>query len=252
MIAIVSSAARERAALTALCESRDWPTLECDSVRAMAHRVFRSAPRIILVRHKLVDGYSDDVLAHLRAADRGADTKVIVLIGAGTASSVEARQLALGADCVQRDPVRIDVLLAYLDKYYTQPRRETAAPKPGAGSLSFAGAKVCAAERTLSVGVKSVQLTPREMALVEMFAQSHGEVLTYETLYTEILGRRFRGDTSIMRVLLGRLGTKAGSLGIPLRRWIAVIPKTGYRYDAARISTARLRKKSGPTLLTAA
>lgn len=253
MIAVASSVARERAALVALCESRGWPALECDSVRT-ALRALRHAPRVVIVRHKLTDGYSDDVLARLRQAGLLGATKVITLIAAGTSSALEARQLALGADCVQRDPVRIDVLLAYLGKYYTRsdpPAREPAGAGP-ATAVSFARARVSPMERTLRRGAKSVRLTPREMALVLLFAHSGGAVLTYEVLYSEVLGRRFRGDTTNMRVLLRLLTKSLAALGIPLRRWITVISKTGYRYEAPPVIAARVRRKTGTPLLSAA
>jgi len=237
MIAIVSSAARERVALVALCESRGWPALEYDCVRALTRSLRRATLRVVVARQKLMDGYSDDVLANLRTAGQLPATKVIVLIGAGAASAVEARQLALGADCVQRDPVRINVLVEYLAKYYASPARSSAA-KP-ADTMTFAGAQVHPAERTFSHGGKIAQLTQREIELVELFVESNGGVLTYETLYSEILGRRFRGDTSNMRVLLGKLTASAASLGIPLRNWIEVIPKTGYRYAPPLTETAR-------------
>jgi DNA-binding response OmpR family regulator len=236
MIAIVSSAARERTALVGLSESQGWPTLEYDSVRTLTRSLHRTALRIVIARQKLLDGYSDDVLAHLRNAGRLPETKVIVLIAAGTSSSVEARQLALGADCVQRDPVRINVLIEYLTKYYA-PALRNPAVKP-TDSVYFAGARIHSAERSFNHEGKTIQLTPREIDLVEMFVQSNGDVITYESLYSEILGRRFRGDTSNMRVLLGKLSASAASLGIPLRRWIEVIPKTGYRYDPSAAENA--------------
>lgn len=236
MIAIVSSLARERAALVALCESRGWAALGCDSARALDRELRRQAARVVVARHKLNDGYSDDVLARLRTDDRGSETKVIVLMAADTSSSIEARQLALGADCVLRDPVRIDVLLAYLEKYKhpaTRAARGRDATLPA--TLTFAGATVCPALRTLTVADRSVQLTPHELALVELLAQSEGVPVTYDSLYSEILGRPFRGDTSNMRVLFGRLARTAGKLGLPLRDCIKVIPKTGYCYCSPRV-----------------
>jgi DNA-binding winged helix-turn-helix (wHTH) protein len=75
-----------------------------------------------------------------------------------------------------------------------------------------------------------VSLTPREVLLVEVLAGSKGQIVTYETLYSEVLGRRFRGDTSNMRVLLGKLGSSIRPLGLTLQHHVDVIPKTGYRY----------------------
>ena len=231
MIVITSNAPRERLALAALCESQGWSSIECDSVRAFVRTIHRAAPTIALVRHKLDDGYSDDVIASLAALHLLLSTKVIVLVGAGTPSSTEVRQLTLGADCVLRDPVRTDVLTAYIAKYIgaSRPLRADTARAP-TKTVRFCGTILCAVERTLCHGDQTVLLTPKEVALVELLAHSRGDVVTYDTLYGEILGRRFRGDTSNMRVLLGKLGASTRSVGVALRRWVDVIPKTGYRY----------------------
>ena len=252
MIAIVSPAVRERAAFAALCETRGWPCVESESLRAFGQTVRQTPPRVLLVRHKLGDGYSDDAIALLARAGLLPATKIVVLMAAGTPPAAEARQVALGADCVQRDPVRTDVLIEYLAKYQASPRepgRQARRARPRA--IPFAGARLLPLERTLEHRDQSVTLTPREAQLIELLAQSKGAVVSYDTLYSELLHRRFRGDTSNMRVLLGKLTASAGAIGIALRRWIEVIPKTGYRYreqGASRKGAAGSR----PRLLTAA
>src|SRR5437868_7274317 len=127
----------------------------------------------------------------------------------------------MGADCVHRDPVRIDVLLVYLAKYTGKlsdsPPAVTHSP---ARTHLFAGAALNILERTLRRRGLTVLLTPREVALAELLVRSRGEVITYETLYNEILGSIFRGDTSNMRVLLGKLTASARSVGITLRAWL--------------------------------
>jgi len=231
VIAIVSPVAEERSAFAALCVSRGWVTAECDSLHAFQRLLQRQRPGVVLTRRRLGDGYSDDVIAALTAAGLAGAVNVVVLIGAGTPAAVEARQVTLGADCVQRDPVRPDVLAEYLAKYHRagkHPRRP--ASRPVERVLQFAGARVDPIERKIQAGSATGHLTPHEVALVESLVQAQGDVVTYETLYSEILGRRFRGDTSNMRVLLGKLASSARGVGVPLRQWVEVIPKLGYRY----------------------
>lgn len=230
MIAIVSPSLPERGAFAALCESRGWVTTECDSLRAFKRLLHHVRPRVVLTRRRLGDGYSDDVMAALAAADV-TTAKIVVLMGAGTPSSVEARQVALGADCVQRDPVRPDVLVEYLAKYHqTAKRARNYTPRIVLKPFAFAGASVDPIGRKLSLGKKTGHLTPHEVDLIELLIQSEGGILTYDTLYSEILGRRFRGETSNMRVLLGKLAATASGVGVQLRRWVEVIPKMGYRF----------------------
>ena len=231
MIAIVSPASQERAALAALCASRGWVTAECDSLRGFKKLLLQLVPRIVLSRRRLGDGYADDVIAALAEAGMMASTNVVVLIGPGTPSSVEARLVTLGADCVQRDPVRSDVLVEYLAKYEGAAPGARGEPPPIVlKPFPFAGALVDPVERVLTHGKKCAHLTPHEVDLVELLLHSEGGVLTYDTLYSDILERRFRGDTSNMRVLLGKLMTSARKVGLPLRDWVQVIPKLGYRY----------------------
>ena len=232
MIAIIAPIPQERAALAALCASRGWISTECDSLQAFRKVLVYQRPDIVLTRYRLGDGYSDDAVAALAASGLLATTKVVVLIGPGANSEVEARQVALGADCVQRDPVRPHVLIEYLAKYRAQ--REHARPEIPPTVLKpffLAGASVDPVERTLCHRKKISHLTPHEVCLAELLFQSEGGIVTYETLYSAILDRRFRGDTSNMRVLLGKLAASARRAGLPLRRWVSVIPKMGYRYQ---------------------
>lgn len=231
MIVVLSSSPRERSALLALCESRGWPCEGRDSVGALRRSLRRLRPKVIITRHRLSDGYSDDVFAAVAAAGLRSSLKVFVLLGAGAPPALEARQIALGADWVQRDPVRADVLLEYLARFLAAEGKAPAKREPrGETSWRFAGALVDPVERTLLRGEKTIELTPREIELVELLRESAGEVVSYEILYAEILGRRFSGDSANMRVLLNKLAASFRAAGLSLRREVEVIPKLGYRY----------------------
>lgn len=228
MIAIVSSAAPESAAFASLFAQSGWNHVECRSVHAFKRIVRRVPLRVVLVRYQLQDGFSDDVIAEVAEPGLSFPARIIVLLTAGISSSIEARQLEMGADCVQRDPVRSDVLLAYVEKYIrSAPRSPAFVPVK---QVNFSGAILNPLDRSLHHGDKSVLLTPREVMLIELLSGSAGQVVTYELLYNEILGRKFQGDTSNMRVLLGILGISARRIGVSIRGTVDVIPKTGYRY----------------------
>lgn len=232
VIAIASSNTPERNALVALCEAQGWVPIDCHSVRATLRTLRRHRPRVVVARHRLDDGYSDDIIAALETSTGSAATKLIVLLEAGVPSNIEVRQVSLGADCVLRNPIRTDVLTAYIGKYLKAVPASTA-PEAGsdAAMIEFCGGLFAPVERTLQHGEKRTSLTPREAVLIEILTQSSGVVASYERLYGEILGRRFRGDTSNMRVLLGKLASSCRSVGISIRPHVQVIPKTGYRYD---------------------
>lgn len=243
MIAIVSSNPAERTAFASLCQNRGWPHQHCDSVRSFRALLRHMRPNVVMMRNKLEDGYSDDILAALQAAGHLPETKTVVLMGAGTASAHEARQVALGADCVHRDPARVDVLLEYLARY----RRAASAARRAGGdravppTFAFAGATIHPLERKLTIRSRTTRLTPRELALVELLAERQNHVVSYHFLYGELFGRQFAGDTSNMRVLLGKLDRTLQAVGIRIRRWIEVIPKSGYRYTAPSPGNRRRR-----------
>jgi DNA-binding response OmpR family regulator len=229
VIAIISSSTSELTALTGLCASHGWVALACESLQAATRLMRRSRPQVIVVRHTIADGFSDHLLMDLAASQRLPATRVIVLVGARVSTSTEARQITLGADCVLRDPVRLELLLAYLAKYQRDPRPAPVRPV-SVGLIHFAGGTLRLAERKLQRGSRSTLLTPREVELVDHLVAATGEVVSYETLYGEILRRPFTGDTSNMRVLLRKLANSAAAIGLPVRKWVEVIPKSGYRY----------------------
>ena len=195
----------------------------------------RVAFKVVLARYQLSDGYADDIIAAFRS-NSDDFTRIIVLLPAGTCSSIEARQLSLGADCALRDPVRPDVLLAYLEKYMRAPSSRVR--KAPSKIIDFLGARFSPLDRTLQYGERAVLLTPREATLVELLAVSAHQVVSYDSLYSEILGRQFHGDTSNMRVLLAKLSTSTRRIGLTLRGSVAVIPKSGYRYNAPQRRSA--------------
>lgn len=245
MIAIISHAPQERAALEAVCKERDWNVFSCDSVRSFRRLLTRATPKVVLTRGRLADGFGDKVLP---LAPSGA--RKVVLLAAGTPPGIEARIVLLGADCVLRDPVRINVLCEYLAKYMAAADHQTlrsTAPK----NFCLAGMNVDVIKRQLHGNDGLVTLTPRELALAQILAEAKGEVVTHELLYQELLGRRFDGDTSNMRVLLGKLITSGKKAGVDLRRWIRVIPKTGYRCHDDGGAPLRAPATPQPTTLAA-
>lgn len=253
MIAIISSSTRERTAFVSLCEDRHWVCVESDSVVAFKKLLRHTRVSVVLTRHRLTDGYADDVIATLAESNLLAATKVIVLLAPGVLSSIEARLVRLGTDCVLHDPVRVEVLLEYLAKYRRTPtrKRTTARPVCEQKTLDFAGGRVLLVDRQWQCGKRTTKLTPREISLIETLLQSEGDAVTYHNLFNDILGRRFRGDTANLRVLLSLLDASARKVGIDLRSWVEVIPKLGYRYRRPAAG-AKSRAAKPPRVLPAA
>lgn len=198
----------------------------------------KAAPVLVVTRLTMADGYSDDVLALLSKSRLLPGTAVIVLAGADCTPKQEARQLDLGADYVLRDPLRAEVLNQYVTKLLRSARRPPAKEIP-ARQFSIGGAVVFPEQHEARLRSKSIHLSPKEIELAHLLAESPGRTVTYEILYAELFGRAFSGDTANVRVLLGKLVASFKKLRINLRASIEVIPKSGCRYSAA--NTKRVR-----------
>ena len=233
MIFIVSSSAAETVLLTRLCEQRSWPCQACFSLSDFEKQVDKNNPRAVVVRQRLRDGYSDDILASLKRLNSPPRPHVIVLVAADCSIRQEARQVALGADCVLRDPVRMEVLLEYLAKYRTEIRGSPLRPNGLPLTYDFAGAQVVPHEHRLVRLNQAIHLAPQEIELLRLLSHSIGKVVPYPVLYSEIFNQRFAGDTANSRVLLAKVSTSFRRLGIDLRTFIEVIPKSGYLYSPA-------------------
>ena len=229
MIYIVSSIAREADILAALCEQRAWPSQACRRVADFVTAADKAPPHAVIVRQRLEDGYSDDVLAHLGTRETPRNIPVIVLASADCPVKMETRQIALGADHVFRDPVRIEVLLEVLNRRRSRSSATRALPA-AAPSYKFAGAEVFPHEHRLTRRDRTVRTTPKVIEFVQILHRHADQVVPYTTLYHELFARRFSGDTSNCRVLLAKADAAFKRLGVHLRRHIEVIPKSGYLY----------------------
>ena len=244
MIIVLSSSPREAGALAAIAGRHPRTVLTCSSMAQFRNRLRLNSPAIVVTRTRLVDGYSDDVIALLGQAEAARVTRVIVLAGADCTPRQEARQLSLGADCVLRDPLRPDVLSEYLAKFLKMPAGEVKISSPQIFHL--AEAAVLVDSQQLQRDGQSVHLTPKEIELARLLAESQGAILTYDRLYADLFDRGFPGESANLRVLLGKLVASYRRLGIDLRKKIRVLPKRGYQVASPVIKSVEPEKKKKP------
>lgn len=246
MLAIASHLPREAAALSNLCHHRGWSCQTCSTIGELMTTAEKSEPYVIVMRARLSDGYSDDLFEFLQRLPQSTRAHVVLLMPADAPAREEARQISLGADCVLRDPLRIEVLLAYLARF----RQRNAVSSTPEKCLSYliAGAEVFPNEHRLAANSLSTHVAPQEISLLRLFSRAEGKVIPYAKLYTELFGRRFDGETANCRVLLVKLAASFRRFGIDLRKFIQVIPKSGYLYTPAKqVSVAKnpTRLKNG-------
>ncbi len=243
MIYIVSSLAREAEVLAALCEQRSLPSLACTRIAEFKNAAEKNSPQAVIVRHRLADGYSDDIIAYV-AKHTTRPARVIVLAPADCSAKEETRHISLGADSVLRDPVRLEVMLEYLARHCAD--AASPAPRKSAACYEFAGVQVHPLEHRLTRGKQNVRTTQRVIELLHVLHANAGQVASYASLYSELFGRRFAGDTANCRVLLAKANDAFRRLGVNLRNHIKVIPKSGYLYpaDCDPITPSKTRKLS--------
>ena len=230
MIAILTDSVREARLLAALCDQRAWPSQTSGTVSGFTKLADRAAPRVVVTRQRLGDGYSDDVFAWLKDSGHLPNTRVMVLVPADCSIQQEARQVAMRADCVLRDPLRMEVLFEYLARYRTRKDTPDPAPRPQPG-YEFAGVQVVPHKYHLMLSGQTVQTAPQVVALLRLLYDSPGKVLPYPVLYFELFNQKFAGDTANCRVLLAKAALSFQHLNIDLRTYIKVIPKSGYLYN---------------------
>jgi DNA-binding response OmpR family regulator len=233
MILFLSSSNREAAALAAACDHRSWAAYICTTIREFRPLAEKIQPRAVVVRHRLLDGYSDDVFACLKGKSLAVRPRVIVLMSAERTTQTEARQIALGADCVLHDPVRMEILLEYLARYRVPAEAPVRHSDGQQVSFPIAGVEVHPHEHRIVRGKQGRHIAPQEVALLRILSNAPNEVVPYPVLYGELFGRRFEGDTANCRVLLCKVLASFKVLGVDLKPFIQVIPKSGYLYSLA-------------------
>jgi len=146
------------------------------------------------------DGYR--VLQALRA--RGRQLPVIVLTGRRDRDVVA--YLEGGADDYMPKPFRFDELLARV-------RRRLRADTHGSARtdvLSAGEVRLDLRTRRATVGDRTIELTGREFALLEMFLRHADQVLSREQLLSQVWGYYFDPGTNVVNVYVHSLRQKLG------------------------------------------
>lgn len=245
MILIASNLASESEAFTALCNAQQWATQSARSVADCRRIASANTPHVAILRHRLLDGYSDDVLRYFSDHLPTGSCHVIVLAPANFTTKDEVRQIELGADHVFRDPVRVEVLIQLIAGWRKRQYANLRQDQSSASCYEFCGVSVYPAEYRLVRGSIQVRTTPKVIELVQLLHHNTGRLVSYDELYEVLFLRRFAGETANCRVLLARADDVFRELGVNLRSNIQVVPKSGYLYDPERsLSDGSVRRKA--------
>jgi DNA-binding response OmpR family regulator len=151
-----------------------------------------------------LDGF--EVLRRLRG--RGVSVPILLLT-ARNAVEDRVRGLDLGADDYLPKPFAFEELVARLRALL---RRGTGA----AGVLSYADVSLDPARREAKRGERSLDLTPREFSLLELFLRRPEIVLSRTVIGQRVFGLDFDPGTNVVDVYVGYLRRKLDHERLPL------------------------------------
>ena len=150
----------------------------------------------------------------------------VVFLTALDAEETEATALGLGADDFVRKTSSPGVILARVAAAV----RRSGPPK---SSFAFASGVVDVSSLMYSrPGAEDARLTEREVAMLQAFAGSPGEVMSADSLLTRFWGADFYGGDAALRMAIARLKAKLGSDG----RFIRNVYRSGYVYEALGVA----------------
>jgi DNA-binding response OmpR family regulator len=176
-----------------------WVRTCKDALDALAE----SSYDVVVLDLGLPDGDGIDMLRKWRAA--GFNEPVLIL---SARDSVEDRikGLDVGADDYLPKPFSFEELLARVRSLV---RRQSSVKQV---VLEHHGIRVDLLSHTVQVSGKSIDLTSREYALLEIFMQNPGRILTRTLISEKIWASHYDVDTNLLDVYMSRLRAKLETL----------------------------------------
>ena len=159
-----------------------------------------------------------------RAIRQTADTPIIVL-SVREQETMKVAALDEGADDYVTKPFSMQELLA---RVRAQLRKSARQPEEST-KISIGDFEIDTEQHSVFVRHQEVHLTPKEFALLLVFARQPSRVLTHRTLLKAVWGPAGEDQPEYLRVLVAQLRRKIETTTEP--RYILNEPWVGYRFD---------------------
>ena len=172
-----------------------WVTTCKDALDALAEESFD----VVILDLGLPDGDGIDMLRRWRAS--GFNEPVLIL---SARDSVQDRiqGLDVGADDYLPKPFSFEELLARVRSLV---RRQSSVKQV---VLEHGGVRLDLLSRTVQINGQPIDLTSREYALLEIFMQNPGRILTRTLISEKIWASNYDVDTNLLDVYMSRLRAK--------------------------------------------
>jgi DNA-binding response OmpR family regulator len=154
---------------------------------------------LIILDLGLPDGDGLDLLREWR---QGGFKEPVLILSARDAIQDRVKGLDLGADDYLSKPFSMEELLA---RVRSQLRRQSDVKET---VLTHAGMRLDLLNQTAHLNGQPIDLTRREFALLEIFMQNPGRILTRTLISEKIWASHFDVDTNLLDVYMSRLRTK--------------------------------------------
>jgi two-component system, OmpR family, KDP operon response regulator KdpE len=178
-------------------------------------------PDAVILDLLLPDGSGREVCAELRAWSEAP----IVLISAVGDEDEKIAALDAGADDYVTKPFAIGELLARLRAVLRR------AGPPGEPVIEIGSIRIDLDKASVTVGGKSVHLTPHEFRILRVLAQNEGKLLTHRAILREVWGPAYGDESNYLHVYVSQLRRKLEP--DPARpRYLLTEPGAGYRLVA--------------------
>ena len=219
LVLVVDDEAQIRRFLQISLEAHGYQVREALTGREGLAEAARLRPDIVILDLGLPDQEGLAVLRQLREWSR----VPVVVLSVRDQDQDKIALLDAGADDYLTKPFSLGELLARLRtaQRHSQPLSESTVFRTG-------GLAVDLARRVVTVGGQPVKLTATEYALLRLFVQNAGKVLTHTQLLREVWGPDYVEETHYLRVYLAYLRRKLES--DPANpKLIITEPGVGYR-----------------------
>jgi len=208
-------------ALSAALGARGYAVLAAATGQEALDRVVQSSPSAVVLDLGLPDIDGIEVCRRIRT---WSDVPIIVL----TAEGSENRKVAAldeGADDYVTKPFSMPELLARL-RVALRHRRPVGISLDEA-VLDVGDLHIDVARRLVTIGGRTVDLTPKEFGFLLVLARHPGRVLTHRMILQEVWGPAFGTETQYLRVYASQLRRKLGD--DPVAPRLITEPGVGYR-----------------------
>jgi two-component system, OmpR family, KDP operon response regulator KdpE len=189
-------------ALTTALTARGYRVLQAMNGQTAVEMVAINPPDAIVLDLRLPDIDGVEVCRRVRTWS----TVPIIVLSADGLDQRKIQALDEGANDYVTKPYSTPELLARLRAVIRSAAAGHSASEDGV--LVVGDLRIDQARRTVTVGDRAVDLTPKEFAFLALLARHQGRVLTHQTILQEVWGPNYGTETQYLRVYAGQIRKK--------------------------------------------